>query len=409
MMTTSSGDRLLAQCQELAACSESKDYLCRRYLTPEHQQANLKVTEWMQAAGLLTQVDAAGNLWGRAPGLNPQAPALVLGSHLDTVRDAGRYDGMLGVLASIEALRALHQQGVKLPFPVEVVGFADEEGTRFGTTLLGSRAVAGSWQDDWFALQDEQGISLHQALLDFGLQPKRIAEAARKPEQLAAYLEVHIEQGPVLESQGLPLGIVTAIAGAKRLQFSLSGQAGHAGTTPMDLRQDALAGAAEMVLSVEQLAQAHQVVATVGQLKVAPGAVNVIPGQVTFSLDLRSSDDQRRDAALDAILDALKTQARDRQLQLDWQEIHQAPAIACDPQLQETLAGVLRNLGLPDFRLPSGAGHDAMAMASLGPAAMLFVRCQGGISHNPLESICSEDAEIAVQALIQFLTQYRLD
>lgn len=402
-MMPTCGERIMNQCQVLATCSESSDYLCRRYLTAEHRKAHQLVAQWMQDAGLETQMDAAGNLWGCASGLNPTSPALVLGSHLDTVRDAGRYDGMLGVLVAIEAMRCLKEQGVVLPFPVEIVGFADEEGARFGTTLLGSRAVAGDWQAAWLDLQDEQGISLRQALIDFGLQPECVAQAARDPQSLAAYLEVHIEQGPILEAQQLPLGVVTAIAGARRLQFNLTGQAGHAGTTPMAMRRDALAAAAEMVLSIERLAMEHQLVATVGQFNVLPNAINVIPGRIDFTLDIRSAEDAHRDRVLQILLNQLQQQAAARQLHLSWKEIHHAPAVACDALLQEALGEVLQALGLPDFRLASGAGHDAMAMAPLVPIAMLFVRCRAGISHHPQESILTEDAELAVQALMHFL------
>lgn len=406
MSGISSGALLLQQADELAALSELPDALCRCYLTPQHRQANQLTAQWMQAAGLRTWEDTAGNLWGRVDGLNPDAPALVLGSHLDTVRNAGRYDGMLGVLVAIEALRLLRDENVQLPFPVEVVGFADEEGTRFGTTLLGSRAVTGQWQPQWFENTDPDGITLAQALRDFSLDPERIGQAARTPDSIRAYLEVHIEQGPVLEAENLALGVVTAIAGARRLVFQVQGLAGHAGTVPMTLRQDALVGAAAMVLEIKRLATEHQVVGTVGQLQVKPGAMNVIPGDVEFSLDIRSAVDEQRDAALAAILARLPELAAQHQLQLTWQEIHQAPAVACDAGLQQQLADTLQQLGLPDFRLFSGAGHDAMAMAELAPVGMLFVRCKGGISHNPLESIIAEDVELAVRALTTLLRQY---
>lgn len=396
-MTTNptSGERVLAWADQLARCSDTPDYLCRTYLSPEHRAANDQVAEWMRQLAMTTREDAAGNLWGRVEG-RQTGPALVMGSHLDTVRDAGRYDGMLGVLVPLMALLELHLEGEKPAQPVEIVGFADEEGTRFGTTLLGSRAVTGRWDQAWNAIRDAEGVSLAEALLAFGLDPARLHEAARDPADLAAYIELHIEQGPVLEDENLPLGVVTSINGARRLRLTVTGQAGHAGTVPMTLRRDALMGAVEVMAAMEQLARDAGVVATFGQIDVQPGAVNVIPGQAVFSLDIRSESDARRDQVLEKWLEQAAAVMENRGLQMTHEHVHQADAVPCDVGLQDRLAQLLVQAGEPDFRLPSGAGHDAMAMAEIVPVGMLFLRCAGGISHNPAESVTAEDVTRAV-------------
>lgn len=393
-------ERVMAQCDQLAAFSEHEDALCRRYLTVEHQQANQQVAQWMQEAGMRVWQDAAGNQWGRYPAdAPPERPVVILGSHLDTVNNAGKYDGMLGVLSAIEVVRQLHQDQSQLPFAIEVVGFGDEEGVRFGATLLGSAAVTGQWQQEWFALTDAQGIALSEAMLQFGLDPEQIASCAREHSQVQAYLELHIEQGPVLEQAGQAVGIVSAIAGAKRFQFSLTGMAGHAGTVPMNLRRDALCGAAQMVGAIEMAAWEHHVVATVGKLEAHPGAVNVIPGAAEFTLDLRAKDDERLEKALEAILLVARRIADGRQLALDVQLIHEAQAVSCDAQLQAALASTLEQQGYKPHSLLSGAGHDAMMMANIAPVGMLFVRCKGGISHHPAESVSLDDVQAGIDAL----------
>lgn len=390
-----SGQRVLDWADQLARCSDSPDYLCRTYLSAEHRAANDQVAAWMRQLDMATWEDAAGNLWGRCEG-RQAGPALVMGSHLDTVRDAGRYDGMLGVLVPLMALQELHAAGEQPAMPVELVGFADEEGTRFGTTLLGSRAVTGRWDSAWHDIRDAEGVSLAEALVAFGLNPERMHEAARDPADLAAYIELHIEQGPVLEDQGLPMGVVTSINGARRLRLTITGQAGHAGTVPMALRRDALMGAAEIMAAMEQRALDQGVVATFGQLDVQPGAVNVIPGRVVISLDIRSEDDQQRDQVLADWLAEAAPMLQRRGLELTQESVHQAAAVPCDAGLQDRLARLLTQAGQPDFRLPSGAGHDAMAMAEILPVGMLFLRCAGGISHNPAESVTAEDVTTAV-------------
>ena len=396
---------MMARCDQLAGISCDLPRLSRFYLTPEHRQANDLVGTWMKTAGLVVWEDPAGNLWGRYPAATGTAgkpiKRLVLGSHLDTVPNGGRYDGMLGVLAALAGVEQLAKAGIDLPFHVDIVGFGDEEGSRFGTTRLGSRAVAGSWQDDWWALTDAEGTTLREAFEQFGLKPERIAEAALSPEQLIGYLELHIEQGPVLEDRGLPLGVVTSIAGARRFSIELEGFAGHAGTVPMALRRDALAGAAELVLAVESVAKEEDVVATVGQLKALPGGVNVIPGAVQLSLDIRSAQDGQRDRALKRIRERLADIEQRRGLSSHWQETHKAGAVACSDWWQQLQSRVLAELDMEPLRLMSGAGHDAMAMAEVTDCAMYFMRCRGGVSHHPDESIEQADLKPTLAAMAQ--------
>lgn len=403
--------RILQRCDELAAISSLPDGILRAYLTPEHQRANDTVAQWMQQVGMTTRVDAVGNIWGRYEAQTANAPALILGSHLDTVPYAGRYDGILGVLLAIELVAGLHQDSQRLPFAIEVVGFGDEEGTRFGSTLIGSKAVAGQWDKDWLELIDENELTLASALRAFGLDPDGCAEAAASPSQVLGYWEVHIEQGPVLEAEDLPVGVVTGIAGARRSHIRTTGQAGHSGTTPMYLRKDSLAGAAEIIVAVEQIAKKYggDVVATVGQVFARPGAVNVIAGDAIISLDVRSQNDVLRDQVLGAINDAAEAIVARRGLTLAWNHTHRAPAVLCDTHFQSLLAKAIDSAtqsALTTKFLPSGAGHDAMAMADLCPVAMLFVRSPGGLSHHPDEGVIPEDVAVAVSVMNQALTLF---
>lgn len=358
-----------------------------------------------------TWLDPVGNQWGRYEGVKPGLPALILGSHLDTVPYAGRYDGILGVLAAIELVDLLNSQGRRLPFAIEIVGFCDEEGTRFGSTLIGSKAVAGAWDNDWLALKDDDGITLEDALINFGLQPSQCAHAARDKDEVIGYWEMHIEQGPVLEAEDLPVGVVTGIAGARRSNIRTSGQAGHSGTTPMHLRRDALAGAAEIVVAAEQIAKeiGGDVVATVGQLFARPGAVNVIAGDAILSLDVRSQNDNLRDRVVDAINEAVETIVARRGLTYSWSNTHQAPAVLCDSGYQSLFASaisVASKQSVATKFLPSGAGHDAMAMADLCPVAMLFLRSPGGVSHHPDEGVIPQDVTVALSVMAEALEQF---
>lgn len=390
--------QVMARCEALGGISQSESYLDRRYLTEEHRRANQLVAQWMLEAGMTSWQDAAGNLWGRLESPLPDAPRLIIGSHLDTVPNGGKYDGMLGVIAPI-TLASLLKNKAPLPFHVDIVGFGDEEGTRFGSTLLGSRALTGRWPAEWAQLKDADGINLVQAMNDFGLDFDAVPGAAINPATVMAYLEFHIEQGPVLESQHLPVGIVTAIAGARRFNFTVTGMAGHAGTVPMHLRQDALCCAAEMVLTVEQLAKANDVVATVGKIVNRPNGVNVISGMTQFSLDIRSEHDKQRDDTLEQIMQSLHSIAQARGVSLSVEETHQASAVQCAPDLQDILEKAVVQSGIRPLRLASGAGHDAMEMARICPVAMLFMRCDRGISHHPDEAILEQDVCSSLEVL----------
>jgi allantoate deiminase len=392
--------RVMERADQLADISETPRGLTRVYLSPEHLRANALVGHWMEQAGMRVWQDSVGNICGRYEGEQAGAPALLLGSHLDTVRDAGRYDGMLGVLTAIEVVQALHDRGRRLPMAVEIVGFGDEEGTRFGITLLGSRGLTGDWPSEWLQQQDAQGISVAQALANAGLDGANIGQAARNREEIAAYLELHIEQGPCLEQEGLALGVVQAINGARRLTCRFTGLAGHAGTVPMNHRQDALAASAEWMMAVESITKQHgrQQVATIGTLSCAPGAVNVIPGEVALTLDVRGPDDE----ALEALQQALLAQAGDiaqrRGVQFSAEEYYRMAATRCDPELQQRLVQAVSRVQGRTLSLPSGAGHDAIAIARCWPVGMLFVRCQGGISHHPAESVMAADVALAIEA-----------
>jgi allantoate deiminase len=360
----------------------------------------------MDQAGLSPTLDASGTLTGHLPAKNPDAPTLMLGSHIDTVRNAGRYDGCLGVALAIAV--AAHVGPHTLPFHLDIRAFGDEEGVRFPVTLTGSHAAAGSFSPDWLDAADAADITLRQALTDFGLDPAALL-AGICTTNAAAYLEIHIEQGPVLEAHNAPIGIVTAINGAERHDITVTGHAGHAGTVPMDQRRDALTAAAQMVLAIETVALRHaSVVATVGRLEVSPGAANVIPRNVTFTLDLRAPDDSLRQTAAAAIFAMLREVAETRQVALAHRVRHVAPAVACDPRLQAQLAASVASLKLPVIHLPSGAGHDAMVMANHCSMGMLFVRCRGGISHHPDEHVCEEDVALALQAMIETVKKGRV-
>ncbi|AEF56128.1 allantoate amidohydrolase [Marinomonas posidonica] len=395
--------QVMDRCDELGRISQSEECLDRRYLTKEHQQANQLVGEWMMRAGMMVWQDTAGNLCGRLPSKQQDAPKYLIGSHLDTVPNGGKYDGMLGVLAPISLIQALTDNGVSLPFHLDIVGFGDEEGTRFRSTLLGSRALTGQWPATWSDLPDENGTSLRQAMQAFGLDFDQVHQAKIDTDQLLGYLELHIEQGPVLEEQNLPVGVVSAIAGAKRFDLQVTGMAGHAGTVPMPLRRDALCAVSEMVLVIETIAQQQGVVATVGQINNRPNGVNVISGQTHFSLDIRSEFDDKRDQALGLIVEALNAIAERRKVTLNMEQTHAAGAVHCDSKLQEVLRKAIQQIGHQPLTLPSGAGHDAMAIADICPVAMLFMRCDKGISHHPAEAIKAEDVAVSLAVLDQTL------
>jgi len=402
------GPAILARCDALAAISEDPDRLTRTYLTPQHRTAGERIAGWMREAGMQAHFDALGNVVGRYAATQPDAPVLVTGSHMDTVVDAGRYDGIFGILCPIACVTDLHARGRRLPYTLEVVAFGDEEGVRFGVSMLGSRALAGRFDTAALERRDADGVSLREALVAFGGDPDAIATLARR--HIAAYVETHIEQGPVLLDAGLPVGVVTSIAGGTRLRARVAGVAGHAGTVPMPARQDALAAAAEMVLAIERhcAERADTLVGTVGKLAVAGGgAINVIPGAVEFTVDLRSGDDATRRTALAAVEAECRAIAARRRVALAWEPFFELAAAPCDARLQARWADAIAAQGVPVRHLPSGAGHDAMEFAGLAPIAMLFVRCgNGGVSHNPRETLAAEDADLATRVFLHFLEYF---
>ncbi|PPT27630.1 allantoate amidohydrolase [Xanthomonas arboricola] len=403
----SSGARAVDRCDALGVppYSDTPGGLFRAWLSPAHRAAVAQVGEWMRQAGMQVRLDAAANLIGRYEGAHADAPALLIGSHLDSVRDAGRYDGPLGILLGIECVAALHAQGRRLPFAIEVIAFGDEEGSRFPASMFCSRAVAGTLDPATLAVTDAAGTDVASALADWDLDIAHLQHAARAPGSVLAYLETHIEQGPVLEAEGLPVGIVTAIAAQRRFALRFDGRAGHAGTTTMALRRDALSAAAEALLAIEGIARAgsDDLVATVGKLQVAPGATNVVPGRADCTLDVRAGDDATRDAAVLEIERALARISKTRNIAIAIDPLQTLAASPCAPALMTRLQHAVAAQGVAPRQLVSGAGHDAMVMAALCPTAMLFVRCAGGISHHPDEHVAPADAELALAVMRHFI------
>ena len=386
-------------CDELAAVTAEPGRITRVYLSPEHARVNAIVASWMADAGLQTWQDPAGNLHGRVPGATADAPTLLLGSHLDTVVDAGRYDGVVGVLMALRTVARLTADG-PLPFALEVVAFSDEEGTRFGKALLGSSAVAGIWDDAWWDLTDADGVTLRQAFTDFGLDPAAVGAAAVDPAGLVGYLEAHIEQGPYLEEIGAALGVVTSIASARRFAVEAVGEARHAGGTPYERRHDALLAAAEAALAVERICRDEQHVGTVGTMSVEPGAVNVVPGLARFSVDLRGEFDEGRDRVWDSLVEAFDAIGARRGVTVTPTEVHRAPAVFCAPRLMDAVrAGVVATGETEVPELFSRAGHDAMSLGLVTDVAMLFLRNPDGISHHPDEFVSEADIALGLDAL----------
>jgi len=401
------GARAEAMIAELAAISAEPGRLVRLFLTPEHRRAADLVAGWMRAAGLTVSEDALGTVRGR---FGDAKRRLLIGSHIDTVIDAGKYDGPLGVIAGILAAEQFARAKVELPFGIDVLAFGDEEGSRFPVTLTSSSACAGVFNREELASADAKGVTIGEALRGYGKDPKGIAAAAYRSDEAAGYFEVHIEQGPVLESRSEPLGIVTGIVGQVRLRVTVTGEAGHAGTVPMKLRHDAYAGAAEMALALEKIAREHPedgMVGTVGRIEAVPGAVNIIPGRVLFTVDLRALTDARRVEATERFSAEAARIAKARGLTVSIEPFHEIATAHCAPVLQDALAASVTELGHMAVRLPSGAGHDAQVMARLCPAAMLFVRCRGGISHNPAEFASVADMGLAIAALTKFIERFK--
>ena len=403
------GEEIVGRINVLGAISETSEHLARIFLTKEHRAAADLILTWMREAGMAAHLDAIGNVCGRYEGASPGLPCLMLGSHYDTVRDAGKWDGPLGLITAISCVADLNRRGKRLPFAVEVTGFADEEGVRFASTLLGSRAVAGTFDESVLRVRDADGISMGEALQNFGLDPDHIGAAARARRELLAYLELHIEQGPVLEAENLPVGVVTAIAGATRMAARLTGMAGHAGTVPMTLRRDALAGAAECISAIEHFCRTdgNGLVGTVGYIHSMPGATNVIPGQVSFTIDIRAPTDMHRRLAVADIVRQIETTAKRRDLALQLDVTHENRTVPCAPWLQAQVAQAVAAEGLPVFELPSGAGHDGMAMIDIADVGMIFVRCRGGISHHPSEHVELADADAGARVLLRVIENFR--
>jgi allantoate deiminase len=399
--------------EALGKISDDPTCLTRTFCSPAMRRANAIVASWMRDAGMRVRTDAIGNLIGHFPGTqqkskieNRKSKILLLGSHLDTVRNAGKFDGSLGVLVAIACVQSLHNSKTRLPFAVEVVGFADEEGVRYQSTYLGSKALAGKFNPKDLKRLDRDDVSMADAIRSFGGNPEALDKARSDRTHLLGYVETHIEQGPVLELENLSVGVVTAIAGQTRMRLTFIGRAGHAGTTPMNLRRDALCAAAEFISSVENLGQSGRgLVATVGEIVALPGASNVIPGEVRLSLDVRHAKDSVRERAIATLKQRAAQIARKRQVKFSVEIVHQSQAVACDRHLSKLLTKAARRHQEHVPFLPSGAGHDAAAMAAITPVAMLFVRCKNGISHHPDESVRVQDVQTAISVMGDFIEQ----
>ena len=394
-------EQIVARCRELARCSEREGSTERLFLCPAMQRCHDKLRMWMETAGMTVRTDAVGNLRGLRFAEKKNAPRLLIASHLDTVPNAGAFDGVLGVVLGVALVEEL---GVRsLPFDIEVIGFSEEEGVRFGAPFLGSQALVGKLDAALLARQDANGVSVTEAIRGYGLDPARIGDAALTERPLG-YLEVHIEQGPVLEAEGLPLGIVLSIAGQTRGEMVFRGAANHAGTTPMALRRDALVAAAEWLLAVEQYARGVDgLVATTGKITASPGVVNVIASEVRASLDLRHRDDTVRHSAAKAIAALAGEIGARRSVDAEWRPGSEQASVPMDSNLASLLEQAMRSVGAQSMKMVSGAGHDAMVVADTMPTALLFVRSPGGISHHPQESVLTTDVALALDVVVKFI------
>ena len=393
--------RVIAECRRIAVLSEEPNRTTRRFLTPPVREVHALLRGRMEAVGMTVSVDAAGNLRGFWQPPGPQSRRFIVGSHIDTVPNAGAFDGILGVAMALECVEIA--QELKLPLPIEIIAFSEEEGVRFGVPFIGSRAAAGRFDAALLKLKGADGVTLEEAIHAFGLDPAEIGKAAIGEDALG-FLEVHIEQGPVLEAEDLRVAAVTAIVGQSRHTLTWTGHANHAGTTPMHLRRDALAGAAEWMIAVESIAQDTEgLVATVGHVDVEPNAGNVIAGAVRVSLDVRHADDPERKTAVETLLAQAETIAARRGLVFECTRQMDQPAVHMDERLTAFLAEAIEASGLPVKRMPSGAGHDAMVMAARVPTAMLFLRSPGGISHHPNETVLEDDVAAALRVCRNFM------
>jgi allantoate deiminase len=396
------GERLWRRISDLAEIGKQEGGgVTRLSFTQEERAAKDLVASYMEEAGLSVHEDAVGNLFGRRGGKSPGSPAVLIGSHVDSVYNGGNFDGPLGVLAGIEVLQTMQERGIETEHPVEVVAFTDEEGARFSFGMIGSRALAGKLTtEDLENYEDADGVSVAEAMRAYGLDPEKIGDAARPEGSIKAYAELHIEQGRVLESEDLPVGVVTGIAGPVWLRFFLEGETGHAGATPMNLRRDALAAAAEIMVLIEAAAaQTGTTVGTVGQLDLEPGGINIIPGRVRLSLDLRDIDEGIRDGVEGRIMDGAGEICRRRGVELEVETLQRLSPAPCSDLVRGSAESACERLGIRPRALPSGAGHDGMQLTDLCPMGMIFVRSKNGISHNPDEWSSKEDCAAGAEVL----------
>jgi allantoate deiminase len=401
---------ILERINELAAISDSEQGITRMYGTPAFIAGCQKVSEWMEAAGLQTRIDNIGNVRAVLSCNKPDAKTLVIASHIDTVVNAGRFDGPLGVLMGLDIIEQLTHSDAPLPFHIELIAFCDEEGVRFHTTYLGSQVVTGSFDYTLLPKEDAEGATLQQAIQSIGGNVQKLQADAIPDDKWLGYFEIHIEQGPVLYEKEIPVAVVSSIAGQQRSELIFKGTAGHAGTVPMDMRQDALCNAAEFIVEAEKfaLAQKDDIVATVGKLAITDGAANVIPGEVICSMDLRSADQTKLREAHLALQHIAETISRKRNIAFEWNIIQKNEPVACSASMNSLLAQAIKDAGYEVISLTSGAGHDAVPVSAVSPVCMLFVRCFKGISHNPLENVELKDIAAAVKIsdnFIQYLIQ----
>ena len=402
------GEQVIERAEALARHSDSPDNYTRTYLTPAHRAAAKQIAQWMREAGMTVRVDAVGSVIGRYEAAVSEARTLLIGSHFDSVRNGGKFDGVLGILVPIACVAEIHRCKERLRVAIEIAAFSDEEGARFQTSFLASRAMIGRFDPAVLERRDADGVTLADAMRAVGLDPAQVESARIDPATLAAYVEVHIEQGPVLLDAGRALGVVTSIAAGNRHLLRVKGETGHAGTVPMPMRHDALAAAAEMVLAIEKRCSAGgSLVGTVGILEVSDATGNVIPGEVEFTADIRAADGETLRRAQQDVFGECEAIARRRGVSLERSKTHEVNAAACSPWLQDRIAKSIESCGIEVRRLPSGAGHDAMVLAEVTDVGMMFVRCgAGGVSHNPAETVSVEDAGIAVKALLDFLRRF---
>jgi hydantoinase/carbamoylase family amidase len=396
---------ILQRINELASISEEPGVITRTFGTEAFIKGRTLVAHWMQEAGLQTHIDNIGNIRGRLPARSPDVKTLVIASHIDTVINAGKFDGPLGVLIGLNLLEQLIQQRTPLPFHIELIAFCDEEGCRFHTTYLGSKVVAGNFDNNLLIKQDATGATLQQVIQDMGGNAALLTQDAIPAQDWLGYFEIHIEQGPVLFEKDIPVGLVTAIAGQKRIAITFKGEAGHAGTVPMHMRNDALCAAAEFILEIERFAASHlhPVVATVGTLQITHAASNVIPGEVQCTLDLRSANQQVLNSCYTYMEQLGSAICQQRHIEFLWEQVQESPPVTCNTAMNYLLGQSVQQSGYEVIKLVSGAGHDAVAIAPVAPVAMLFVRCYKGISHNPLENVELKDLAAAVEVSAAFI------